>query len=107
MKEADLLKILGANIKQQRQRLEWSQEKLAEKINISITFLSDVENGKKCVSLTTLLKLSNAFDIEAYELLTPEFSQDIGKKLLGRYIRDINYSVNRTLIKVQEKYIPA
>ena len=106
MKETDLLKIFGANVKQQRKRLEWSQEKLAEKINISITFLSDVENGKKWVSLTTLLKLSAAFDISAYELLVPSLP-DINKKLLSRYARDINYSVNKVLTKVQERYITA
>jgi transcriptional regulator with XRE-family HTH domain len=104
MKETDLLKIFGANIKQQRKRLEWSQEKLAEKIDISIPFLSDVENGKKWVSLTTLLKLADIFAVPAHELLSPVAPPPGARKMLDRYTRDIQRALAKTIWRVQQNY---
>ncbi|GBR76492.1 transcriptional regulator XRE family [Candidatus Termititenax persephonae] len=106
MKETELLKVFGFNIKKQRQRLEWSQEKLAETIDISIPFLSDVENGKKWVSLTTLLKLAEAFGLAAHELLRPAFLPEGGKKLLSAYTRDIQRAVNKAVDRVRQNYLP-
>lgn len=49
----------------------FSQETLAEKAEISPSFLSDIENGKKWGSFETLASLANALEIEPYELLLP------------------------------------
>jgi len=104
MKEADLLKIFGANIKQQRKRLEWPQEKLAEKIDISIPFLSDVENGKKWVSLTTLLKLADIFNVSAHELLSPAVLPPGAKNLLDKYADDIQSALAKAVRRVHQNY---
>jgi transcriptional regulator with XRE-family HTH domain len=71
MNERELLKVLGLNIRQNRTRLKWSQADLAEKVDISINFLSDIETGKKWASPITLVKFADVFGIEAYELLKP------------------------------------
>jgi len=71
MTERELLKVLSGNIKQYRGRYKWTQAELAEKIDISINFLSDIENAKKWPSPTTMVKLADIFNISAYELLKP------------------------------------
>ena len=72
MTERELLKILAANIKLYRGRYKWTQARLAEKIDISINFLGDIENAKKWPSPTTLVKFANIFNIAVYELLKPK-----------------------------------
>lgn len=53
------------NIKRFRLQKNFSQETLAEKAEISPSFLSDIENGKKWGSFETLASLANALEIEA------------------------------------------
>ena len=72
MTERELLKVLSGNIKLYRSQYKWSQAKLSEKIDISINFLSDIENAKKWPSPTTMVKLANIFNINVYELLKPQ-----------------------------------
>ena len=71
MTERELLKIFSSNIRLYRTRLKWSQAELAEKVNISINFLSDIETGKKWASPITIVKFADVFSIKAYELLKP------------------------------------
>jgi len=71
MTERELLKIFSSNIRLYRARFKWSQAELAEKVNISINFLSDIETGKKWASPITIVKFAETFNIDAYELLKP------------------------------------
>ncbi|MDR3192150.1 MAG: helix-turn-helix domain-containing protein [Treponema sp.] len=72
MNEQKLRDILGKNLRKHRNYNKLSQAELAEKLDISIPFLCDIENGKKWVSPKTLLKMADTFGIEAFELLRPE-----------------------------------
>ncbi|MCL2762685.1 MAG: helix-turn-helix domain-containing protein [Treponema sp.] len=63
---------LARNIKALRGRRNWSQADLAEKSELSIVYLSDIERGNKWPYLDTLVKLAQAFKVEVYELLKPE-----------------------------------
>jgi len=63
---------LAGNIKALRSRRNWSQADLAEKSELSIVYLSDIERGNKWPYLDTLVKLATAFNVEVYELLKPE-----------------------------------
>jgi len=66
--------ILARNIKALRARRNWSQADLAEKSDLSIVYLSDIERGNKWPYLDTLVKLAGAFNVEVYELLKPEYA---------------------------------
>jgi transcriptional regulator with XRE-family HTH domain len=95
MKKQDLLKILGANIKKHRVRLNWSQAMLAEKIDISITFLSSIERGTKWLSPVTVIKLADAFHIDSYELFKPEnIFPDACQEVLSQYTENIHFAVD-------------
>ena len=106
MTEKDLRAILSQNIRRFRSYRKLSQADLAEKIDISIPFLSDIENGKKWVSPTTLLKMSDALNIEAYELLKPEtIIPDNVVNILEKYTADIYQIFGDALDNIQHNYV--
>ena len=60
---------LGQRTKERRKQLKLTQEQLAEKINISVRFMADVEGGQVGVSLSTLKELCMALGCSADYLL--------------------------------------
>jgi len=106
MTEKDLRAILSQNLKRFRGYRKLSQAEFAEKIDISIPFLSDVENGKKWVSPATLVKMAEALEIEAYELLKPEsIVPDNAINILEKYTADIYHLFGDALNSIQNNYI--
>jgi transcriptional regulator with XRE-family HTH domain len=102
MTERDLLKILSHNIKRYRVRFNWSQAELAERVDISINFLSDIETGKKWASPTTMVKLAGVFHIDAYELLKPEtVLPDNTANIVARFTEDISAAIGN----VRDNYL--
>jgi len=100
MTERELLKVLSGNIRLYRERYNLTQAELAEKISISINFLSDIETGKKWASPITLVKLADAFSIEVYELLKPiDILPDNVDIFLKKYTEDI-YSAIKDVNKI-------
>jgi len=106
MTEKDLRVLLSQNIRKYRGYRKLSQADFAEKVDISIPFLSDIENGKKWVSPTTLIKIADALDIEAYELLKPETSiPDNTVNIIEKYTTDIYQVFGEALNNMQKNYI--
>jgi transcriptional regulator with XRE-family HTH domain len=68
MTGADLRQILSKNIKELRSQRSLTQIELAEKANISIPFLSNIERGNKWPHPETLTKLAEALDVEVCAL---------------------------------------
>jgi transcriptional regulator with XRE-family HTH domain len=64
--------LLSRNIKRFRERLGFSQLDLSLELEISTTFLSDIETCQKWVSPKTLAKIAKTLKIEVYELFKPE-----------------------------------
>lgn len=62
-------KVLGENVRKFRQRLNWSQEKLAERADMHWTFISGVERSKYNISLDSLARIAKALRRQPYELL--------------------------------------
>lgn len=63
--------IYADNIKLKRNQLGLKQDKLAEKINLSEKYISDLETGRRIGSFETLVSIANALEVEPYELLLP------------------------------------
>lgn len=72
MTSSELQKIFSSNIKRERTRLGLSQVKLAEKADLSVGYICDLEYGKRWGTPETFSKLANALNISPYELLLPE-----------------------------------
>jgi transcriptional regulator with XRE-family HTH domain len=71
MTESDLRAILGENLRKYRTLKGFSQAKLAEILDISPNFISDLETGKRWLSSDTLVNFSEVLGVEVYELLKP------------------------------------
>jgi transcriptional regulator with XRE-family HTH domain len=105
MSEEELRQILSANIKKYRGLHSWSQAQLAEKVDISINFLSDIETKRGWVSPYTLVKLAQALEIEVYELFRPEeeASGEL-KDTINQFINDFSPVFEQFLGEVSVKY---
>ncbi|GHV79035.1 hypothetical protein AGMMS49944_08260 [Spirochaetia bacterium] len=106
MDEGDLRRILSINLKRYRNFRKFSQTELAEKLDISIPFLSDIENGKKWVSPRTLAKMADVFNLEAYELLRPaETIPDDAINIIEKYTADMYTAFGQSLEELHNRYI--
>jgi transcriptional regulator with XRE-family HTH domain len=86
MEEQELRGILGNNIKRCRLKNNLSQLALAEKVDISTNFLSDIERCKAWVSPSTLVKLASVLNIEPYELFKADaVISEMEKNILQHY----------------------
>ena len=106
MTEHELRAILSANVKRYRNYRKLTQEELAEKLGISIPFLSDVENSRKWISPSTLVKFADALGIEPHELFkSPEAVSPAMAIALGKWSEDIVQAVTQTVKNIQEHYL--
>lgn len=64
-----MLVLFGDRIKQERERRNWSQNDLAEKLFVSRQSVSKWEQGKNYPSIEVLIALSDLFSIPIDELL--------------------------------------
>ncbi len=69
--------ILAANIKTYRNNLSLTQFELAEKMDISTTYLAELEISKKAPSMEVVEKLCLALGIRPYELFLEVGVDDI------------------------------
>lgn len=68
MKELEYEKV-GMRIRQIRKAKGWSQDELAKKCGISMSFLGHIERGTRIMSLETFVSICAALDAAADELL--------------------------------------
>lgn len=71
MKELDYGR-MGMRIRQARKLKNWSQNQLAKKCGISMSFLGHIERGSRVMSLETFVNICGALDADADELLWGE-----------------------------------
>ena len=81
-KNRDKLIQIGATVSTLRRIRGMSQEQLAEKANVSRSFISAIEapNMVKNFSLNILFDLAEALDVEAYDLLKASNFENIINK---------------------------
>ena len=68
MRRFDLEKKLGAKIAYLRKSRRFSQEKLAEKADISEIYVGEIERGDANPTVEKLKLIANALDVEISEL---------------------------------------
>lgn len=68
MQEIDYVK-MGMRIRQARRKHRWSQEELAKKCGISLSFMGNIERGSRSMSLETFVRICKVLDVWADELL--------------------------------------
>jgi len=75
--------LFGRRLRELRQSLELTQEALAEAADLSGNYISDLELGLKVTSLTIIVRLAQALDVAASDLLTA-FSREAVKRMKVR-----------------------
>jgi transcriptional regulator with XRE-family HTH domain len=100
----ELRGILGKGIRFYRQQRQLSQAALAEKAEISITFLSNIERGIKYPTSDTLSALANGLEVEVFELYRHDHSPAEHRRLFERFKTDITQNVLKTLETVYQAY---
>jgi len=103
MEEKELRAVFAENIKKFRSKRGWNQLLLAEKLEISSNFLSEIETGKGWVSPLTLVKLANILEINVFELFIPINAQNATlneDEKMKRFVKDLTLALEVSTIEV-------
>ena len=95
IRDAGIREILALNMKENRRKNGFSQEKLAEKAGISTPFIAMIEVSRKFPTPEVLEKIARALNIKTWQLFTvspdPEESME---RLHKSIVKDINNVVS-------------
>ncbi len=82
---------IGKRITQSRKHIGMRRETLAEKLDVSVQFIADVEYGKKGMSMTTFYSLCQALDITPNYLLAGNKYSYSGSEEYARVCEEIAF----------------
>lgn len=95
--------LLGKRVKSLRQDRGLTQERLAERTNLSVNYLSRIERGLENPTLATMLRLAQALKIEPLDLFTVEHElpdHRALRQLLGRLVKEVKDDQVGQVVKV-------
>lgn len=67
--DSTLLQEIGKRIQRRRKELSYTQEQLAEMMNVSIQMISNLERGNKAIRIDNLLSLSRILKVSTDYIL--------------------------------------
>ena len=74
-------KSIGKNIRKRRDKLGITQEKLAEKVDLSVSYMGAIERGEKLPKLKVFINIANALKVSSDELLSGVL--DVGNQIIA------------------------
>ena len=101
----DEKKLIGRRIKELRKSKGLSQEKLAELAETSPNYLSRMERGTENPTLDMLIKLSNALEVEMWEMF--DFGHVASQKELKQTIQNFSRTADESTLRLALKLIRA
>jgi transcriptional regulator with XRE-family HTH domain len=69
MRKKDILKKFGKRVREERKKLDISQEELADRAGVHRTYIGMIERAERNITLINIHKISRALKIEPYKLL--------------------------------------
>jgi len=90
---------LGNNIKLVRAHRQYSQADLAEKANISITFLSNIERGLKYPKPAILSQIADALNVEVYELFKTNLETNDVPIVVSNDNKEMLYQLSKVMTR--------
>ena len=83
---------MGDRIREARKKLDLTQEQLAEKLDVTFTYISSIERGLKLPSMPLFIKLVEVLDVSADYLLRDTVSTRnlYGDKVIGRKLERLS-----------------
>jgi transcriptional regulator with XRE-family HTH domain len=108
MTQKELRENLSANIKTYRKKLLLTQEKLAEKAELSAQTINDIEGCRTWVSDKSLIKIAEILQTTPAELLLPKYNEkelhhNINYMDIMRIKSELNTAINA---QIQEIFAP-
>ena len=112
LSKAEAMIIIGEAIRKERKALGLTQQKFAENADMSVSYLSEIENGHKALSTIMLFKICNGNDFSADRILrglgpTKSTYDIVVDKSPELKVRDIdlitNYLMGLRPIKVEQE----
>ena len=102
--------ILSSNIKNFRKQKGWTQEKLAEKAELSVQAINFFEGKRRWPGEDSISKIANALEIEVYQLFVPQDitpviieetpeNERLRRQITGEVVADIRRLLNAALDK--------
>ena len=98
----DIRSLLGRRVQFYRKQWQLSQAAFAEKVDLSITSLSQIERGIKYPTSETLSRIANALGVEACELFQEDKTPTDHRNLLRRFKNDVLKSVEAVYMSYEE-----
>ena len=100
-----LLSIISENVRFYRKKTNLSQLKLAMQLEMSPSYLAEIERGRQYPSLKVVERLADFFKIEPYQILQPlelenEKEISIHKE---RILRNVKARINTLLDSLMDK----
>ncbi len=101
----EIKKLIGKRLKELRRSKQLSQEQLAEKADINSKYLSRMERGTENPTLDMLIKLSNALEVEMWEMF--DFGHVAGQRELRQAIQDFSRTSDESTLRLALKIMRA
>lgn len=101
MSDKKLLMEMGERINATRKSLKMTQEELAEKMDVSIQMISNLELGKKAIRPENMVKLCDALDVSADYILRGRLAKYETSEIYDEYnnLSFENQNIIKELIK--------
>ena len=81
--------LLGKLIRKQRKEKKYTLEQLAEKLDVSTTFIGQIERAKGIPSLETLVKIANVLEISTDSLLFGDLNNKSGSNHFVKKVAEL------------------
>ena len=98
------LKAIGKRIQTRRKQLGFSQELLADKMNVSIQMISNLERGNKSIRIDNLINLCQILDVSTDYILTGKKST-IDTHALTEQIEKLPHKEQKMIELLVEYYL--
>ena len=101
-KQQEEYKKIGARIREIRLQKHMSQANLADKANIHLSHISDIENGKSTLLLPTFIRITEALQVSADVLLRSDIPEvnKLYKSEFAEVLEDCTPSEIDSIIKI-------
>lgn len=100
MNKNEILKLVGATIKERRKNNGLTQEQLAERSDLSVETISSVERGVMSATISTIYQIALALDVDLSYLLDFSDNQEKIQFLeLKQHFKKLSPEIRQQLIK--------
>ena len=99
-----ILKEIGQRICDRRKTLNYTQEQLAEMMDVSIQMISNLERGNKAIRIENLLKISSILQVSTDYILTGHRT-NIEEDALSSKIKQLSEKDYRMILMIVDHCI--